>query len=540
MSRVNRPQPKVRVMNNNNIIVKGFDSEIRINKQIENALVSVIPSNCTTNSASLNARVTALETSVASLDVVVANHESRITTLESEIPFPPPPFPPYPPYPYPPPYPGYNYPPVYPFSAQASGQGQAQSGNMHMQAQNQSGYPQISGQQTQVVQPKDMAPAYPYPPPFPPAPFPPFPPAPTPFPAPSYIRYPPIIPNGYNVYFNAFNYYYYMEPTSSPNVDVYNFHYSQTLEKWIYVPCDPINRTIELLSTPNHPIFYYAFVPSYGWGLIPDTPSFAADIDPWTITNFQYIFITGYGYCYVPLASPPTPTPNPDVCTSYDKMVSFNFNYYNPYNTYYYDWSTTTYGYSGTYDSYLYNPSPSSVYSYPFSMYSIPTCKTVPLTNGSVGYLLPDDNKTYEVTITAKLRINKYSIEQLYPNNIYPSTFGSPNALIDGFLQGGSLDLGQKVLVELLYLTVNQLGSVINTSTASTITMTQLDLKRDPSDNTKVYLINNTYHETNDVLINTIFSLIPDPNSVGRRVLSFRTNSNFSVVEAVVNLIEAN
>ena len=238
---------------------------------------------------------------------------------------------------------------------------------------------------------------------------------------PCFPRRPPIIFDGYKLFYKCGIFYILPE---TQHTDFYRFIYLSTARKWAYQPIHPI--TLEPMD-PNfdQPMYYYSFISGKGWSLIPNDPTYPQDPSPHTIVGYAYVYLGGYGYCYVPSAPcfpqycppdpcnpfPPTcppcqpspcpppcppnwqpgcPTPNPCPSVCMDKILVFDFNYYNPYINgayypYYYDASAN--GTSGN----------DPIYRYPFYIENANPINIVPFIAGGVGYILPFNNNQVEV-----------------------------------------------------------------------------------------------------------------------------------------------
>jgi hypothetical protein len=386
---------------------------------------------------------------------------------------------------------------------------------------------------------------------------------------PFFPRRPPIIFDGYRLLFKSG--YYYLIPDGQGN-DYYKFLYLSTSRKWAYQPVNPI--TLESIDpTFDQPLYYYMNVIGYGWGLVPNDPSYAPDPDPHTISGYQYILVTNYGYCYVPNNStcnvpyspypcppnpcPPNPCPpnppihshrpckphcnkndshctdkneccpeaNDDPCINRDKIYVFDFNYYNPYVVIV-NGNTTGAYYPYYYNAYangVYNP----YYKYPFYIEGANPCNVVPFIGGGVGYILPDNNDVYEVVFKAKLRINIASANNLYPGKIDPGTNNYPSI---------SLPLSGTIAnIELLYYVVTPTGSIESITSAGTIQITQDNLAKNPNDPSQINDFGG-YFETVDLLMTNTINLLPPPNPAGRSMITMRADNSFAFVNATIIL----
>lgn len=363
---------------------------------------------------------------------------------------------------------------------------------------------------------------------------------------PCFPRRPPIIFDGYKLFYKCGIFYILPE---TQHTDFYRFIYLSSARKWTYQPIHPI--TLEPID-PNYdqPIYYYTYLNGKGWSLVPNDPTYPQDPSPHTIVGYAYVFLQGCGFCYVPAApcipqyhpdpnnpcnpcpSPtynpcdpchptqpiqpcyPTPNPCPTVCT--DKILVYDFNYYNPYIT-------------NAYFPYYYNafangnPGNDPIYRYPYYIENANPNNVVPFIAGGVGYILPYNNNTVEVSFKTKLRINKASANNLIPGQIDLVTNSYP-------IVGPTIGIPAQIY--LLYMVVTPTGTIQSTSTASTISLTQGDLIQSPPGKIQDF---GGYYESNDVLITTgNINLLPPTTPAGRRMITLQSLYAFSFVNATV------
>lgn len=324
-------------------------------------------------------------------------------------------------------------------------------------------------------------------------------------------RQPPIIFNGYSISYRTVVFngvtssFWYLFPTTSSDSRVYMFYYSTSALAYLYQAVNPSNITTQYPTSQTTPLFKYAFVNNYGWSLItisPPSSTLGADPHPFTIVGYNYLFVAGVGYCYVPDGSIISPTPdNIDPSVKF-LFSSYTYSYYDSSNVYhvkpYYNYDNSNVNVKLPYLTYD-----------PYGSAGSIAQKTIPM-DTHVGYLLPVSYSPYSLTISAQLAINKDCLSTLDTGNPY---------------------------VEIYYQQSYENYVVTGTPTgpAGIISFTSADLIRDSSNN--LVLNDGEYYLTVVKTNNTPLLISTDNNSLyGRRVITLRTDARFNVVNATVNI----
>jgi hypothetical protein len=164
---------------------------------------------------------------------------------------------------------------------------------------------------------------------------------------------------------------------------------------------------------------------------------------------------------------------------------------------------------------------------------------TVPL-NGGVGFVLPYDKDTYQISFSTELRINTGQDTNPYYfiDYLTGSVTSPPNTKYDAVL-------------ELVVYKVDNTGSIINTSSLSTYTLTWDDIRQiaaiptiPPTNKSQFQTYSDgtySYYRNNPMTILPVFQIDGSPlngdgEPYGRRVVTVRCTSGYSFHNSVMNI----
>lgn len=359
---------------------------------------------------------------------------------------------------------------------------------------------------------------------------------------------PPIVFEGYSVCFKQtvlndnLASFWFLIPEKTLNQEVYRFSWNACMSVYIYEPVNPNNLVVVFppsATDGTHITYTYEFIPGFGLGLRP-LLFLGPSSCPHIILGYQYILVNftdnnTQGWAYVPICN------NNQICNQINQCITCP----NSKNlTFIYTQTSQLVNgitYYNTVDPSAINPS-INVTKYPINIISDDPSICIkedimPMGSG-VAFMLPFDTNTYQISISAELKINT-EIGIVTP-------LGSIN-----YLSGSGIPAAQPAVAQIVITQLSNMGIIVDTNPTSSLNLTWNNICTDPllqsppPNNFQVFQEPNiigqpgAYYKTctsNTATIDTIPILDTNNKPLSRRLVTILVTQGFSfrVVKAVI------